>query len=85
MLDRVKRLREVLDLPGQKVWASTCVDIATGPHDRAPFKKYETGDYLPSRAISSALTLLDHDSRSLDVLRARRMTPARHLEQAPFP
>jgi HTH-type transcriptional regulator/antitoxin MqsA len=36
------------------------------------FQKYEAGDSLPSRAISSALVLLDHDPASLRVLEARR-------------
>lgn len=35
------------------------------------FQKYETGDLLPSRAISSALVLLDHDPAALVVLRRR--------------
>jgi HTH-type transcriptional regulator / antitoxin MqsA len=35
------------------------------------FQKYEAGELLPSRAISSALMLLDHDPASLAVLRGR--------------
>ena len=35
------------------------------------FQKYETGDLLPSRAIGSALVLLDHDPAALAVLRRR--------------
>jgi HTH-type transcriptional regulator/antitoxin MqsA len=43
--------------------------IGGGPR---AFQKYETGDLLPSRAISSALVLLDHDPAALNVLQARR-------------
>ena len=42
--------------------------IGGGPR---AFQKYETGDLLPSRAVSSALTLLDHDPSGLLVLKAR--------------
>ena len=43
--------------------------IGGGPR---AFQKYEKGILLPSRAISSALMLLDHDPKGLQVLRARR-------------
>src|SRR5579863_4938570 len=39
--------------------------IGGGPR---AFQKYETGEVLPSRAISSALRLLDHDPSALAVL-----------------
>jgi HTH-type transcriptional regulator/antitoxin MqsA len=42
--------------------------IGGGPR---AFQKYEAGDLLPSRAISSALMLLDHDPASLRILKAR--------------
>jgi HTH-type transcriptional regulator / antitoxin MqsA len=42
--------------------------IGGGPR---AFQKYESGDLLPSRAISSALALLDHDPQGLTVLKAR--------------
>jgi HTH-type transcriptional regulator/antitoxin MqsA len=42
--------------------------VLIGGEPRA-FQKYETGDLLPSRAISSALILLDHDPEALAVLR----------------
>ena len=42
--------------------------IGGGPR---AFQKYEAGDLLPSRAISSALALLDHDPKALQVLEAR--------------
>ena len=47
--------------------------IGGGPR---AFQKYETGDLLPSRAIASALALLDHDPSGLVVLRARQGTVA---------
>jgi HTH-type transcriptional regulator/antitoxin MqsA len=42
--------------------------IGGGPR---AFQKYESGDMLPSRAISSALVLLDHDPEALAVLKRR--------------
>ena len=57
--------------------------IGGGPR---AFQKYETGDLVPSRAISSALVLLDHDPKALTVLEARQAkTPARHHHEAPQP
>jgi HTH-type transcriptional regulator/antitoxin MqsA len=48
--------------------------IGGGPR---AFQKYEAGDLLPSRAISSALALLDHNPSGLAVLTARHAaTPA---------
>jgi hypothetical protein len=59
--------------------------IGGGPR---AFQKYEAGDLLPSRAIGSALALLDHDPAGLAVLHARMVilavlrracfTPGRH-------
>ena len=43
--------------------------IGGGPR---AFQKYESGDLLPSRAISSALALLDHDPKGLIVLKTRQ-------------
>ena len=43
--------------------------IGGGPQ---AFQEYESGDLLPSRAISGALTLLDHDPEALTVLRGRQ-------------
>lgn len=74
--EEIKRIRRKLGL----TQAEAGELIGGGPR---AFQKYETGDYLPSRAISSALTLLDHDPRSLDVLKARRTIPARRHESAP--
>ena len=45
--------------------------IGGGPR---AFQKYEAGDLLPSRAIGSALALLDRDPQGLSVLRARPET-----------
>ena len=42
--------------------------IGGGPR---AFQKYESGDLLPSRAISSALQLLDRDPAGLETLKAR--------------
>ena len=42
--------------------------IGGGPR---AFQKYESGDLLPSRAVSSALVLLDHDPKALAVLKRR--------------
>jgi HTH-type transcriptional regulator/antitoxin MqsA len=50
--------------------------IGGGPR---AFQKYETGDQLPSRAISSALVLLDHDPKALAVLQARQTATPRRL------
>ena len=36
------------------------------------FQKYESGDLLPSRAVSSALVLLDHDPKAIAVLKRRQ-------------
>jgi HTH-type transcriptional regulator/antitoxin MqsA len=43
--------------------------IGGGPR---AFQKYEAGDLLPSRAISSALALLDEHPEGLETLRRRR-------------
>jgi HTH-type transcriptional regulator/antitoxin MqsA len=40
--------------------------IGGGPQ---AFQKYESGDLLPSRVVSSALVLLDHDPEALSVLK----------------
>jgi len=77
----IRRIRRKLGLTQERAGQL----IGGGPR---AFQKYETGDLLPSRAISSALTLLDHDPAALDVLvqRQRRTgTPpheARHRSHA---
>jgi HTH-type transcriptional regulator/antitoxin MqsA len=54
--------------------------IGGGPR---AFLKYEAGDLLPSRAISSALILLDNDPTGLGVLEARHHPGA--VQAAPQP
>jgi HTH-type transcriptional regulator/antitoxin MqsA len=61
--DEIRRIRKKLAL--NQVDAGEL--IGGGPR---AFQKYEAGDLLPSRAISSALVLLDHDPSSLRVLEA---------------
>ena len=56
--------------------------IGGGPR---AFQKYETGDLLPSRAISSALRLLDHDPAALIVLRQTQARPAFAVQATPAP
>jgi len=78
MLNRLKARHEVLLAPDdvrrirRKLGLSQAAAgeiIGGGPR---AFQKYEAGDLLPSRAISSALLLLDHDPAALEVLEARR-------------
>jgi HTH-type transcriptional regulator/antitoxin MqsA len=52
--------------------------IGGGPR---AFQKYEIGDALPSRAISSALVLLDHRPDDLAVLKARQTRAATGVVQ----
>jgi HTH-type transcriptional regulator / antitoxin MqsA len=63
--EEVKRIRMKLGLTQEAAGEL----IGGGPR---AFQKYEAGDLLPSRAISSALALLDHDPTGLSVLNARR-------------
>jgi HTH-type transcriptional regulator/antitoxin MqsA len=67
--EEVRRIRKRLKL--SQVEAGEV--IGGGPR---AFQKYESGDLLPSRAISSALVLLDHDPAALRVLRARSAAQA---------
>ena len=61
----IRRIRKKLGLTQEQAGQL----IGGGPR---AFQKYETGDLLPSRAISSALALLDHDPSALTVLKARQ-------------
>lgn len=61
----VRRIRRKLGLTQERAGQV----IGGGPR---AFQKYETGDLLPSRAISSALALLDHDPSALKVLLKRQ-------------
>ena len=58
----IRRIRKKLHL----TQAQAGTMIGGGPR---AFQKYEAGDLLPSKAISSALTLLDRDPSGLSVLR----------------
>lgn len=62
--EAIRRIRKKLGLSQ----AAAGELIGGGPR---AFQKYEAGDLLPSRAISSALALLDHDPKGLQVLEAR--------------
>jgi len=68
--EEIKHIRKRLGLTQQAAGDL----IGGGPR---AFQKYEAGDLLPSRAISSALALLDHNPSALAVLSARHAaTPA---------
>jgi len=62
--EEIKRIRTKLGLTQEQAGEL----IGGGPR---AFQKYEAGDLLPSRAIGSALALLDRDPSGLEVLRAR--------------
>ncbi len=78
MLNRLKALSEGLLAP-EKIrqvrkklgLSQEAAGLLIGGGPRA-FQKYESGDLLPSRAISSALVLLDHDPDALAVLKRRQ-------------
>ena len=63
--EEIRRIRKKINLT-QEVAGRV---IGGGPR---AFQKYESGDLLPSRAISSALILLDHYPEALSVLKAVR-------------
>lgn len=63
--DEIRRIRKKLHLTQE------AAGLLIGGGPRA-FQKYESGDLLPSRAVSSALVLLDHDPKSLSVLKMHR-------------
>jgi HTH-type transcriptional regulator/antitoxin MqsA len=62
--EEIRRIRKKLRLSQE----TAGVLIGGGPR---AFQKYESGDLLPSRAVSSALVLLDHDPGALAVLKRR--------------
>ena len=62
--EEIRRIRKRLRL------SQSAAGELIGGGPRA-FQKYESGDLLPSRAISSALVLLDHQPNALGVLEAR--------------
>ena len=63
--EEIRRIRKKLHLSQEQ--AGTL--IGGGPR---AFQKYESGDLLPSRAVSTALVLLDHDPAALSVLKIHR-------------
>ena len=71
--DEIRRIRNKLHLTQEQAGDL----IGGGPR---AFQKYEAGDLQPSRAISSALTLLDNDPSALALLkRRRRKTQPKHM------
>ena len=71
--EEIRRIRKKLNLT--QVEAGEL--IGGGPR---AFQKYVVGDVLPSRAISSALLLLDRDPAALSVLKSRQTVgPGRAL------
>lgn len=60
--EEIRRIRKKLGLSQE----GAGLLIGGGPR---AFQKYESGDLLPSRAISSALVLLDHDPEALALLK----------------
>jgi HTH-type transcriptional regulator/antitoxin MqsA len=77
--EEIRRIRRKLGLTQEAAGEI----IGGGPR---AFQKYETGDLLTSRAISSALVLLDRDPKAIEVLEARRMDQrAREPHEAPHP
>jgi len=63
--EEIRRIRKKLHL------SQEAAGLLIGGGPRA-FQKYESGDLLPSRAVSSALILLDHDPEALSVLKVHR-------------
>jgi len=61
--EQIRLIRKKLHLTQE----AAGIIIGGGPR---AFQKYESGDLLPSRAISSALLLLDHDPEALSLLKA---------------
>ena len=75
--EEIHRIRKKLHL-SQK---TAGLMIGGGPR---AFQMYESGDRLPSRAISSALVLLDHDPKGLAVLKVcpdKSVSVSHHHEQ----
>ncbi len=62
--EKIRRIRKKLSL------SQEAAGLLIGGGPRA-FQKYESGDMLPSRAVSSALILLDRDPGALVVLKKR--------------
>lgn len=62
--EEIRRIRKKLRL------SQVAAGLLIGGGPRA-FQKYESGDLLPSRGLSSALVLLDHDPDALGILKKR--------------
>ncbi|MGD0843497.1 MAG: type II toxin-antitoxin system MqsA family antitoxin [Geobacteraceae bacterium] len=62
--EEIRRIRKKLHI------SQEAAGLLIGGGPRA-FQKYESGDLLPSRAVSSALALLDRDPEALSVLKIR--------------
>lgn len=60
--EEIRRIRKKLHL------SQEAAGLLIGGGQRA-FQKYESGDTLPSRAVSSALVLLDYNPEALAVLK----------------
>jgi HTH-type transcriptional regulator / antitoxin MqsA len=69
--EEIRRIRKKLGL------SQTAAGEIIGGGPRA-FQKYEAGDLLPSRAISSALTLLDSNPEGLKILRTTSERTSSH-------
>jgi len=63
--EEIRRIRKKLHLTQEAAGQL----IGGGPR---AFQKYESGELLPSRAVSSALMLLDHNPDALTILKATR-------------
>ena len=74
----IRRIRQKLGLTQEQAGHL----IGGGPR---AFQKYEAGDLLPSRAVSSALILLDHDPDALAVLKGRQERITRPPQDRPRP
>jgi HTH-type transcriptional regulator/antitoxin MqsA len=74
--EEIRRIRKKLRMTQE------AAGILIGGGPRA-FQKYESGDALPSRAISSALILLDHDPQALTLLRKKQKESASDKELRP--
>lgn len=64
--EEIRNIRKKLHL------SQEAAGLLIGGGPRA-FQKYEKSDLLPSRAVSSVLTLLDHDPASLSLLASKRI------------
>jgi HTH-type transcriptional regulator/antitoxin MqsA len=72
--DEIRRIRKKLHLT-QEV-----AGLIIGGGPRA-FQKYESGDLLPSRAISSALRLLEADPQAIEILKSKVQGTGREQEK----